>query len=652
VRAPARLALLPLVLLLSACGPADEEGRDADEALTGRGAQAARASFELPRVGTLGVCPAEPEAIVVRVERDGRVTVGGRGPLSLSALEDEVERQAEETGWKEEDGCSRKVLVLEADRALPWLISVWVVKAALAARPWPQAIYFAARAEANGARGAIGWRLPDGDQESSAKLPWTAAVLDLVEGEASAESCVLPYLRDARERADGTGETRFEVLSPRSGSPAVPTGFVLRVFDLALRVGVTDVCFEGARPPDGRPYGSVEWLLEKTAELAKEQGAPRIRVMGPAPPSRVATDEAPAASGLLPRRYGLDVGLEGAPGRALHRGRPSLRRMSREAGEAGLLWLAAHQAEDGGWFADAPDHDVAATGLALLAYLRHGYTNRGKHAFAKVLSRGLRHLKDRQREDGRFGSSAAPHALYAHAAATLAMAEAFDLTGSPIFKHSLQAGVDAIAALREPEGLWTDDSRDARLDVWMALPVVTVLTVNDEARRRGREPPLTLDEATLDAIRRWVDRRVAEPDETSSAVLGGAIRVGILLGERRSEDSALAKALERHGRLCPEAGSGAWDVAEIACGLDAFLPRHVVDGSWDGWGVWRPVALAVLACQRRDGSAEDLRGSWDPGGGEAFGGGRVVATALATRSPAPYGHFHLGTVRPPERFGD
>lgn len=611
-----------------------------------------QSAIYLPVVGTLGVIPDEPDAIVVSAHRDGRIAMQGKGPLSLAALEEEVERQAGQKGWEQEDGSSRKVLVLEADRALPWCVTVWIVKAALSARPWPREIYFAARAEKDGAKGAIGWRLPESGQASSMVLPWTAAVLDLGDGDAHDPMRLLPVLREVQRRADDTRETRLEILAPRSGSPAVPTGFVIRVLDLALRAGVTDVCFEGRGLPLSRDCESLEWLLEKTAALRQEEGTPRIRVVGRELAPVVRTDQTVPAVGVVPHRYGLDVVVGESSPRARHRGRPGLYRAGSEAGKHALDWLAAQQSGNGSWDAGAPEHEVAATALALLAFLRHGYTNRGRHAFAKVVSKGLRFLKDRQQEDGRYTPESVPHALFGHAIATLAMAEAFEHTFSPVFKTSLQAGLDAIAVLRGPAGLWAEDSGDTTLDVWMALPIATAAATNREYRTRGREPKLVLDEAALAAIRGWVARLRARNDEPSAAIHGALIRLRALLGERRAESQSMRDALDRHGRLLPDFESEEWDIAELAHGLDAFRPVEAWRHSWSWRGVWRPVALALLKRQRWDGGVSGNHGSWDPCGGEVFGGGRVVATALAAWSLAPYGRVTWGFSGPQSRFGD
>ncbi len=102
--------------------------------------------------------------------------------------------------------------------------------------------------------------------------------------------------------------------------------------------------------------------------------------------------------------------------------RPAARRRAQAAVEDALKWLAAHQSPNGGWeaagfqkwcdgkpAAQGPDgmgkalYDPGVTGLALCAFLGAGYTNRGRHPFAKTVSKGLRYLKNIQDPEGCFG---------------------------------------------------------------------------------------------------------------------------------------------------------------------------------------------------------------------------------------------------------
>ena len=604
--------------------------------------------IELAVVGTLGECPAGEGAIRIQVDGHGRILAGGQCPLSLDQLGDEVEKQAGAEGWTEEDGSSHKVLVLEADQALPWAVTVWIVKAALNVRHSPREIYFAARAEKDGAKGAIGWCLPRTGQTPSLEVPWTAAVLRLHGGEADDPELLLPILRDAQARTPEDGETRLDILAPRSGDPGVPTGYVLRLFDLALRAGVTDVCFEGRGTPLYSDYTSVDWLLKKTAEYRREGQAPQIRVFGQTVDRSLPAVESLPAQGVLPHRYGLDVVATEKMPRPRHRGRPDPGRFTEKPCKEALRWLAAQQSERGSWAAEAPKREVAATGIALQAFLHNGYSTRGRHEFAKAISKGLRFLKNRQQDDGRYVPGSDPDALHGHAAATMAMAEAYDITYSPIFRTSLQRALDAISAMRKPIDLWVKEPDSVSIDVWMAFPIATVVATNRDCLQRGQEPKVQLDEQTVAAVREWVSRLSSGEGPMSAGLHGALIRLRVLLGESWSDSPTLREAWERHGRLTPDMESEALDMADVGHGLDAYRRPTTGHNFWTWWGVWRSVGLSLVQDQCRSGST---RGSWDPRGGEEFGGGRVVATALAARVLRP-GPVTWGTPHPHWLFGD
>ena len=79
--------------------------------------------------------------------------------------------------------------------------------------------------------------------------------------------------------------------------------------------------------------------------------------------------------------------------------------------------------------------------LALLAFLGAGETHRTGH-YKETVRKGLRYLKQIQDPEGCFGPRTTNHFTYSTAIATLAMAEAYAMTGSPLFKESAQRGVD------------------------------------------------------------------------------------------------------------------------------------------------------------------------------------------------------------------
>jgi len=127
-----------------------------------------------------------------------------------------------------------------------------------------------------------------------------------------------------------------------------------------------------------------------------------------------------------------------------------------------LIWLAKHQSPDGHWdvyqyqdrcpagdvcnrFVDRKNrnHNVGVTGLALLAFLGAGYTHldidvvREGRNVGKVVKKALKWLKKKQKADGAFRKN-----MYDHAIASLAYAEAYGMTHSPILKETAQRAID------------------------------------------------------------------------------------------------------------------------------------------------------------------------------------------------------------------
>lgn len=106
-----------------------------------------------------------------------------------------------------------------------------------------------------------------------------------------------------------------------------------------------------------------------------------------------------------------------------------------------LRWLLGAQNDDGSW------GDADVTSLALLAFFGAGYTHLSKDradgiVYGEIVKSGLKNLM-----------ALDPAKLDARGAVlrTLALSEAYGLTGSPLFKEPAQKAVDALAAPEDPE---------------------------------------------------------------------------------------------------------------------------------------------------------------------------------------------------------
>lgn len=136
---------------------------------------------------------------------------------------------------------------------------------------------------------------------------------------------------------------------------------------------------------------------------------------------------------------------------------------------AGLSWLVRQQEKDGRWklhegYPDAgwttKRTDSGATALALLAFLGDGHSpTDGQHA--KAVAKGIAFLKSVQDENGDFhsrefhGEQGRETTYYAHSLATIAMCEAYAMTGDPSLKEPCERAVKFLLKSQHPQnGGW------------------------------------------------------------------------------------------------------------------------------------------------------------------------------------------------------
>ena len=145
-------------------------------------------------------------------------------------------------------------------------------------------------------------------------------------------------------------------------------------------------------------------------------------------------------------------------------------RVSEDAVERGLAWLAAHQRQDGSWWLDhgkgpcdgrcsdpgkTVETAIGATGLAVLPFLGAGYTHlQGK--YRTVVQRALEFLQSQLRVTNHGGDLSwdSTVGMYAHGIATLALCEAYAMTGDESLEPFAQPAIDFISRSQGPRGGW------------------------------------------------------------------------------------------------------------------------------------------------------------------------------------------------------
>lgn len=352
---------------------------------------------------------------------------------------------------------------------------------------------------------------------------------------------------------------------------------------------------------------------------------------------------------------------EAAPRRGGRKRRPGPDSPAGKAVQSGIEWLVKYQDESGRWSAadfwknggwdgpvgrkepagsGSPVHDIAVTGLSLLALMGDGNTMRvGPHKDA--IKRGVKWLREQQDPDtGLVGVRASHDFIYDHAIATLALSEAAGLSDSKLIKKNAQRAIDYLESHRNPYGVWRYDPRggdnDTSVTGWCGL-----------ALRSAKDHGLIVNDQAMQTIGSWVE----EMTDPATGRVGYIERGG--LSSRKPGDHATAFPRDKSETMTAAGlmlrvlsdtdpkGEMADKGAEL---LLAKTPRWDEEGNavdpigWyfgtfamyqrggRDWRVWsKAIAPALLENQRKE---DRFKGSWNPAGPWGEDGGRVMSTAL------------------------
>jgi len=340
---------------------------------------------------------------------------------------------------------------------------------------------------------------------------------------------------------------------------------------------------------------------------------------------------------------------------------------SEQAVERALDWLAKHQDADGRWdggtvtFRDGHvaetddtftvhcppgdicsgecfygEADTALTGLSLLAYLGAGYTHvDGK--YTDTVARGVNFLRQSQKPNGDLRGASLAVGMYCHAMATLALCEAYALTGDPAIRPSVEKGVAFLVQSRATDGLaWRyapgdPSGGDTSILGWVVMALKSAKTVG-----------IPIPPKIQSGISTWLDR-VADGRHK------GLARYRPLAGEKvtptiTAEAWACRQFLELGGPG-PASDEAAASLLDHPTDRGEFNVYYLYYGtlamyqhggtSWASWNA--RVRDLVVARQRTKGHKV---GSWDPDD-SPYGshGGRIYCTAMATLTLEVYYRF-------------
>jgi len=366
---------------------------------------------------------------------------------------------------------------------------------------------------------------------------------------------------------------------------------------------------------------------ESTVEVPNPMGkmpdisSQSLVALPPAPVGHMFTGRDPKMRAHVVRREGGTSATEAAVARALR-------------------FLARHQRPDGSWnlgrfrtpdcdeTCDGPGaahSDVAATAMALLPFLGAGQTHQAGD-YSEEIFRALNWLLEQQRDDGDLRGQGHGR-MYAHGQASIALCEAYALTGDEQLRAPAQMALNFIIRAQHPKGGWRyspGEEADTSVVGWQLM-----------ALRSGQMAYLHVPAKDLELTGLYLDRARAD-------------QAGALYGYRPRHTATPAMTAE--GLLCrqylgwPKEHPGLQggvkylldhlpdpNAANIYYWYYATQVMHHMGGkAWETWNV--RMRQTLLELQETEGHAA---GSWAPrglrgnAGGHVEAGGRLYMTSLA-----------------------
>ena len=323
-----------------------------------------------------------------------------------------------------------------------------------------------------------------------------------------------------------------------------------------------------------------------------------------------------------------------------------------KAVEAGLKWLKNHQDQDGAWSCDnfqknckknicdhkgsSADYTPGTTGLSLLAFLGAGHSIRAGR-YKEVVKRGLKYLKSVQTPDGCIGAKTGDgHYIYNHAICTMAMAEAYGLSGqTPSLKAPAQSAVDFLVSCQNPYLGWRygikPGDNDTSVTGWAVLALKSSILSE-----------LTVPPSAYEGAKNWIDKVTDESFYKTGYTQKGDNGARLPEAQKYAPTEAMTAAglasrvfmgakvddpVVKGGATLLKNMPPKW---EPETGNDFYywyygtLAMFQLGGEY--WKTWNTGMKDALVKSQRRGGDED--GSWDALDAWGSAGGRVYATAI------------------------
>jgi len=301
-----------------------------------------------------------------------------------------------------------------------------------------------------------------------------------------------------------------------------------------------------------------------------------------------------------------------------------------------LQWIVSQQHEDGHWAfnklreidgkaptqAGGTNAEAAATAFGLLPLLGNGNTHQ-KGPYKDHVQRGVQWLLKTQQGSGEFKRPGTTNArMYSHGVASIALCEAYAMSGDAALKVPAQKAIDFIVKSQHKTlGGWRyqpGDSPDTSVVGWQVMAIKSAQMAN-----------LAVPSETLDGVRTWLDR-----------VAGKGNKLGQF---GYASPSDLKPTMSAEALLCHQYLDMPRHDPTLEAGaryLKTVLPRPRKESSYywyygtqvmfhlqgDDWNTWNQAMKPLLLnTQVKEGHEA---GSWPPEDQWDRPGGRLLATSL------------------------
>lgn len=319
---------------------------------------------------------------------------------------------------------------------------------------------------------------------------------------------------------------------------------------------------------------------------------------------------------------------------------------SEAAVELSLKWLAKNQSA--GWYWEAAAHgggsqqrpearefgnvgrnaDTGVTGLALLAFLGHGHTYE-KGDYTTNVERGLKWLISQQGTDGSLtGRAGINDAIYCHAIATFALAEAYAMRSDDAaggwLRGPVERAIEYTLSHRTPDGGWrydskTEQSGDMSIFGWQLMALKSAelggIPIPEDVRQQLVQFLMQRSSGTHRGLAAYRLR-----EQPSAPMTAEALFCKQILGMSR-DNPASQEAVNYIRRSPPH-------ISRLNYYYWYYGTLAMYQYGGQPWEEWNAALRDLLVQEQR--KSGPLAGSWDPRDIWGPYGGRVYSTAMAT----------------------